>query len=354
MPPDKLLAFAIAHNGTGEVPGDGWHIKGTFEYNISKVGDNRFVNGSFDETWFGPQNYSKTYEYKGVSHTDTATPDGLFRSGDQGWDTPEEVAVRKLLVDPIPSDPLDPGITLIVQDVPSGKATIPCLFEAYKLAPDLKPKEKKEAIDHSPRLCFDPSAPILRFEAGIGSPEEVTFTKITNLHGHLVAQEIVVHDGDVPMLRIHVQEASVPPPPTGPMAVPASAKKLVSPVTVAWETIAPYRIPNPREPIFPAGAYQEHLEGDVNVALVIAPDGTVTSAKIVDGVLMFREYALDFLKKSKFRPFLLSGTPVEVHTTATIHFSMQMGMRQRRGGGDGPDCIATPTASGCTTSTRAR
>jgi TonB family protein len=353
MPTDKLLAFAIAHNGAGEVPGEGWHLKGTFEYNISKIGDNRFVNGSFDETWYGPQNYSKTYEYKGVSHTDTATPDGLFRSGDQGWDTPEEVDVRRLLVSPLPTDPLDPNITLVVQEVPSGKATIPCLIEVYKMATGLSQKEQKDTIDHSPRLCFDPAAPILRFAAGIGSQQQVSFSKVTNLHGHLVAQEINVVAGDVPMLRIHVQEASVPPDPTGPMAVPAGAQKLISPVTVAWETISSTRIPNPRQPVFPAGALQEHLEGDVNIATVIAPDGTVTSAKIVDGVQMFREYALDFIKKSKFKPFMLSGTPVEVHTTAHIHFSMQMGIQQSRGT-TGPDCTANPMASGCSSTGRMR
>ena len=354
MPVDKLLAFAVAHNGAGEVPGDGWHLKGTFEYNTSQVGDERFVKGSFDETWYGPQNYTKTYEYKGVSHTDTATPDGLFRSGDQGWDTPEEVIVRKLLVNPLPTDPLDPGITLIHQDVATGKATVPCLFEVYKMAPGLSAKEQKEEIDRSPRICFDPAAPIMLFAAGIGSQAQAQFSKIKNLGGHLVATEITLTSGTVPSIKVHVQEASVPPPPTGVMPIPPGAKKLESPVTVAWETISPYRIPNPREPIFPAGAYQEHLEGDVNIALVIAPDGTVTSAKIVDGIQMFREYALDFLKKSKFKPFLISGTPVEVLTTATIHFSMAMGMRQRRGGGDGPDCSATPTAPGCTASTRAR
>jgi TonB family protein len=213
------------------------------------------------------------------------------------------------------------------------------------MPPGSSSKEEKEAIDHAPRMCFDAAAPILRFTALVpGSPILISFSKIANLHGHLVAQEITVMNGAVPLLRIHVQEASAPPDPTGPMAPPAGAQKLVSPVTIAWESISSSRIPSPREPVFPAGALQEHLEGDVNIATVIAPDGTVTSAKIVDGIQMFREYALDFIKKSKFKPFLLSGTPVEVHTTANIHFSMAMGLRQREGG---PDCDATPSAEGC-------
>lgn len=353
IPADKLLAFAIAHTGAGEVVGEGWHLKGTFEYNTSKVGDNRFVTGSFDETWYAPQNYSKTYEYKGVRHTDTATPDGLFRSGDQGWDTPEEAAVRKLLVSPLPSDQLDANITLMHRDMPSGKVSFPCLFEVYKSTAAPGSKEEKDNIDHSQRICFDPSNPVVRFAALGFQGQEIFFSKIANLRGHFIAQEISVMNGEVPMIRIHVQEANVPPDPTGPMAVPAGAQKLVSPVTIAWESIASSRIPNPREPVFPAGAYQEHLEGDVNIAIVIAPDGTVTSAKVVDGILMFRDSALEFIKKSTFKPFTLSGTPVEVHTTAHIHFSMAMGMNQRRGVSD-PDCTANPSDPSCSSSGRKR
>jgi TonB family protein len=126
------------------------------------------------------------------------------------------------------------------------------------------------------------------------------------------------------LLRIHVEDASIPPDPTGPMTPPADAKKLVSPVTVAWETIEPNRLPEPHAPVYPAGAIQEHLEGEVNIAVVIASDGTVTSAKVVDGIQMLRDSALDFVKQSKFKPFLLSGTPVEVHTTAHIQFGAGM------------------------------
>jgi TonB family protein len=332
MPPAKLLAFAQAHNGAGEMPGDGWHLKGTFEYNISKVGDDRFVNGSFDETWYAPQNYRKTYEFKGVTHTDTATPNGLYRSGDQGWDTPEEVAVRNLLVSPVPQDPPSPDITLRVGSIPSGKATIPCLFEIYKMPAGLNKKDEKDLIDHSPRLCFDPSAPILRFSGGIGSHSEVTFSKIVKLNNHLVAKEIIVMNGGVPLLRIHVEDASIPPDPTGPMTPTADAKKLVSPVTVAWETIEPNRLPEPHAPVYPAGAIQEHLEGEVNIAVVIAPDGSVTSAKVVDGIQMLRDSALGFVKQSRFKPFLLSGTPVEVHTTAHIQFGAGMESAEPTGG----------------------
>jgi TonB family protein len=88
------------------------------------------------------------------------------------------------------------------------------------------------------------------------------------------------------------------------------------------------RLPDPAEPQYPPGALQEHTEGDVDIALVIAPDGSVTSAKVVDGIPLLRDAALTFVRASKFKPFMLSGTPVEVHTTARITFTAAMAIQQ--------------------------
>ena len=326
MDPVKLLAFASAHNGAGEVPGDGWHIKATFDVLTSKVGA-QYATGTYEETWFAPQNYRRTYTFKGVTHTDIATPDGLYREGDQAWQTPEEEQMRTLLVKPLTGD-LPADTTLRVKSANFGKIDLPCLYELHAVPAGLKKKDEEEFIDRSPHMCFEPNAPILRLLAGIGGSGVVEMSKIANLHGHLVAQEIVVGSGDSTTLKVHVLEANALPSPDGPMQPPADATKLTSPVTVAWETIEGNRLPDPAEPQYPAGAVKEKTEGDVNVAIVIAPDGTVTSAKAVDGMPMLRDAAVAFIRASKFKPFELSGQPVEVHTTARINFSLQMAARQ--------------------------
>lgn len=330
MQPEKLLAFATAHNGAGEVPGDGWHIKATFDVQTAKVGT-QFATGTYEETWYAPQNYRRTYTYKGVTHTDFATPDGLYREGDQSWPTPQEEQVRTLLVSPL-SSALATDTTLRIKDANFGKIDLPCLYELHAIPSGLKKKDEEEFVNHSPHVCFEPNAPILRILAGVGGPDVIEMSKITNLHGHLIAQEIVVGSGEETTLKVHVLEASALPSPDGLMQPPPSATKLTSPVTVAWETMKQNRLPEPAAPQIQAGALQEHTEGDVDVALVIAPDGTVTSAKVVGGMPMLRDAALTFLQASKFKPFLLSGTPVEVHTTARISFDSGMSRQssQRR------------------------
>ena len=307
----------------------------------------RFVksSGSFDETWYAPQNYSRTSEYKGISHRDSPRPTVSSVPAIRAGTHQEEVNVRRLLVTPLPNDPLDPSDhSAAVQDVTTGKSS--CLLASSRstkwLPWPLPGKEQKEAVDHSPRLCFDPAAPVLRF-----AEHRLTFrcrfrsTRSHNLHGHLVAQEINVtqvlgaasKNTTVPILRIqlcrkHPSRRRIQPAPW-PFLLAHRSSSRRSPLR--WESIASTRIPQSRanQGHFPAGAPQEHQEGDVNIAIVIAPDGTVTSAKIVDGIQMFREYALDFVKKSGFKPFLLSGTPVEVtyHREHPLQ-PMQMGSRQ--------------------------
>jgi TonB family protein len=326
MDPAKLLAFATAHNGAGEVPGDGWHIKATFDVLTSAIGTS-YTTGTYEETWYAPQNYKRTYTFKGVTHTDIATPDGLYREGDQAWQTPDEERVRTMLVKPL-DVALSAGTTLRIKDANFGKIDLPCLYELHSIPAGLKKKDEEQFVDGSPHMCFETNAPILRFMAGIGGHDVIEMSKIANLHGHLVAQEIVVGSGQSSTLKVHVLEAAAVPSPDGPMQPPADAKKLTSPVTVAWETMEENRLPDPAEPEYPAGALQEHTEGDVDVAVVIAPDGTVTSAKLIRGTPLLQEAALAFVRASKFKPFMLSGTPVEVHTTAKITFDAEMAMRQ--------------------------
>jgi TonB family protein len=321
MAPERLLAFAIEHSGAGEVPGEGWHIKGTFD--VLDGGASQYTTGSYEETWYAPRNYRRTYTYKGVTHTDIATPDGLFRSGDQSWPTLDEVLVRNLLVKPLPVEPFIASATLLVKDMNFSEVPLPCLFGVRK--PPIRPNAKQEEalIDRSPRMCFDANAPVLRFTAGIGMPPyQLSFSKAVSLRGHLVAREISLGISSPPHMKVHVLEASVAPDPTGPMTPPADATKLSSPVTLPWEVISLNRLLTPEHLDYPNIAIKKKIQGNVHIAIVIGLDGTVTSAKVIDGSEVLRQAALDYVQTFKFSPLMLSGAPAEVHTVAEVPFGM--------------------------------
>lgn len=338
MSPEKLLAFATTHNGIGEIPGDGWHLRATFEVSTGKF-TGKFISGTYEETWYAPQNYRRTYSFRGVSHTDVATPDGLFRSGDQAWPSADEIRVRTLLVHPIASDPPSPKSILLVKDLSIGDVLIPCLYEVSNSEiTGVSKKEADAATAASPHLCFDPTAPILRLEAGVHGRDIVRYSKIKIIRNHILAQEIEVladrvrNEGSAPeadpTLRIHVELAEPAPPAVAPSSPIAGATKLQPPFNVPFDLLE--RIPGGvREPIYPAGAIQEKLEDTIHIAAVVSPTGDVSSANVLNGMLMLRESALEYVKQLKFKPFSVGGVPVEVHTEIPVDFDLRMAQRQR-------------------------
>jgi hypothetical protein len=175
--------------------------------------------------------------------------------------------------------------------------------------------------------------PALRFTAGIGTfPAATTFSQIKKVNGRFIPQDIQVFASGEPVIRIHVEDVGPVPSPTGPMTPPADAVLLKGPITLPWDVVVNNRLPSPtNKPVMPIGAALNAIQDTINIDVVIAADGSVTSAKVVNGEPFLRQTALESVQKSKFKPFLLSGNPVEVHTQA--HIDMSYGSSS--GGGRG-------------------
>jgi TonB family protein len=77
-----------------------------------------------------------------------------------------------------------------------------------------------------------------------------------------------------------------------------------------------------RKPIYPKLAQQIHLQGDVSIEVMIAPDGHVESARIVSGHPMLSEWAREAALGWRFQPTLLNQVPVRV--TGVIVFVFKL------------------------------
>lgn len=77
-------------------------------------------------------------------------------------------------------------------------------------------------------------------------------------------------------------------------------------------------------PVYPRRAKQAKLEGVVTMVVTIRPDGTVADAKVLesDPPRLFDQSALDAMKRWKFRPKIVDGTPVSQRARQTIEFSL--------------------------------
>ena len=77
-------------------------------------------------------------------------------------------------------------------------------------------------------------------------------------------------------------------------------------------------------PIYPRTAKQAGIEGSVTMAVTIRPDGSVSTAKILESKpkRLFDKSALDAIKRWKFRPKVVNGSPVSQRARQVIEFKL--------------------------------
>ncbi|HEX8815241.1 MAG TPA: energy transducer TonB [Terriglobales bacterium] len=63
-------------------------------------------------------------------------------------------------------------------------------------------------------------------------------------------------------------------------------------------------------PVYPRLAQQYHLEGSVNLAVIVAPNGHVKSSKVIGGNPLLAQAAQEAIKKWEFEPAQQETTEV--------------------------------------------
>jgi protein TonB len=76
-------------------------------------------------------------------------------------------------------------------------------------------------------------------------------------------------------------------------------------------------------PVYPAIAKANGTQGTVVLQATISRNGTIENLRVASGPVMLQQAALDAVRSWRYRPYLLSGEPVEVETTVNVVFKMQ-------------------------------
>jgi TonB family protein len=76
------------------------------------------------------------------------------------------------------------------------------------------------------------------------------------------------------------------------------------------------------EPDYPEEARQKHIQGSVVLEVRTRLDGTIEEVKLISGQPLLAEAAIAAVKQWQFKPRMLQGQPVEMHTTITLNFSL--------------------------------
>jgi TonB family protein len=106
-----------------------------------------------------------------------------------------------------------------------------------------------------------------------------------------------------------------------PQPDPDNAPK--GPARVSSDIMAAQFINGTRvNPVYPAEAKANHIEGAVVLHVIISPEGDVTNVQVVSGPEELRNGSVTAVSQWKYRPYLLNGQPKAVDTTITINYSL--------------------------------
>ena len=76
------------------------------------------------------------------------------------------------------------------------------------------------------------------------------------------------------------------------------------------------------KPIYPPMAKMARVQGTVVLAAVISKQGTIENLKVISGHPMLIQSAVDAVQQWRYKPYLLSGEPVEVDTQISVVFTL--------------------------------
>jgi len=145
----------------------------------------------------------------------------------------------------------------------------------------------------------------------------------------------VVKPGDVPKAKIpdSLRNSSPITPPVSPPsilseAMPASSAPLSAPPSSSGpaepvpvnEQTARALLLRSSNPVYPAEAAAQQLQGTVVLQATIGRDGSVEELKIVRGYFILAKAAAAAIRQWQFKPYMLNDRPVRIQTNLTVSF----------------------------------
>jgi protein TonB len=95
-----------------------------------------------------------------------------------------------------------------------------------------------------------------------------------------------------------------------------------APTTAASGHLDPSRLIGSVQPVYPPVAKKKHVQGVVELRLVVDTDGSVRSVDVVTGPPLLAQAATDAARQFRYSPALLDGKPIQTIQTADIYFQL--------------------------------
>lgn len=314
--PIALMSLAREKNGLTSVDVHPWHIRGSYTTfdDKGKIDD----TGVYEEWWFSPSKYKRSYTGTKFNQTDYATGAELYRVGEQHWPIAYAAHLRSDLIEPLPADDTLKEFTPQLRATSFGKAKLSCVKLTYPLRSNLTVSD-----DFFPSSCFEQALPMLRFSSL--STRQTTYNQIGIFKGHYLAHEVRSSSNGKPQyeLKLEVIEAcedqpdSILKPPVDALPIDISTVPLRLEKAPSWLVLLKQAVP-----VYPQVAKDRRIQGSVVLRVTIGTDGHVSSIGVVSGPPELRQAATDAVQQWYYRPFFLMGKPVEIETDLTVNFNL--------------------------------
>ena len=316
----EIFAAAAPFYDFGSVVLKPWHMKVSYQLFDDK-GESA-SQGSYEYWWASPETYRSTWLRPGVEHTDWHVNGERFES-ESG--EPLNFFERKLQSDllspmPKPAD-LDPEKVRFQREEENFSGVkLPCVMVIRKMP--LGHGIQVVPMGMFPTYCFTPEHPILRSYFAYGGTS-VIYNKIARLQGMLLPREVTIFAGKRRLLHASVDTVD---------GISASALELkprdglvpTRDVSVGIASgVAVGFLQKRVQPVYPQDAKDARIQGKVVLEATIGTDGRVHELNVLEGPSpSLIASAMVSVSQWEYRPYLLNGVPVEVHTTVNVIYSL--------------------------------
>jgi len=221
----------------------------------------------------------------------------------QSYTLPVSIAIHVIVLVEVVVVPL-----LTSAELPEPAAAVKAFFVDPQAAPPPPPPPPPPAPKaQAPRPVQQVQPEPDKFTAPVATPDQIRPESVdVGVQGVPGGVEGGVPGGVVGGVVGGLPDA--PPPPTQAVRVGGQIKE-------------PKKVHNV-SPAYPDIAKQARVQGIVILECTISPQGKVTDVKVLRGIPLLDQAAIDAVKQWVYTPTLLNGVPVPVIMTVTVNFKL--------------------------------
>ncbi len=319
----KAVAEQTALDSEGFTP---WHMKLNINFFDSKGKPSG--QGSIEEVRGGPKLSRIVFATPDYKATQIVNANGTFRSSGVGEVPPLLDTILEQFVHPMP-----PAADLAIgtpelRKQTFGKVSLDCILLNQRIIGSMGPQVAPLGL--FPTFCLDPGGDTLRAFYTLG--EHVILRNASGRFGtRTVATSVTITDGsrDVASAQITMMRAEHPAP-ADFTAVGGLDPISSEPVTVDEKVLVNGEVDERLPPTEPVAALKRSASGTVVLKALIGRDGHVRSLRVVSTPdVDLAIAALDAARGWIYKPYLVSGKPVEVETELNVRFGRGPGSSRR-------------------------